>query len=253
MKELKNELFMTKIGVKIVFLSILSLHSLFLFSQDDIYRAEIGVESGGGWYLGDVNSVARFDLLLKNTKNIQPNFGVGLRYKINSRIAFWLGYNYIGIKGKYKYAYGKQIAVEEINNSIYSFDLWGEYNFYNLNGNKYKHFSKRISPFIFLGLGNVFMPNGIKEGLNPQFIVPFGVGVKFKLKERWNFNIKWVNRLLLADDLEGIKKWDNPLPKTVSNRMNNDMHTALSISFTYDFWEKSCNCNNQKRKKKRKK
>ncbi len=246
---------MTKIGIKIVFLSILSFHSMFLFSQDDIYQAEIGVQGGAGWYLGDVNSVARFDLLLKNTKNIQPNVGIEFRYKLNPRIAFRLGYDYVGIKGGYEYAFGTETAVAEIDNSIHTFDLWGEYNFYDLNGNQYKRFSKQISPFIFLGVGNVLMPNGVEDKLSYRFSVPFGVGIKFKLKKRWNFSVKWVNRLLLSDDLEGIARWNNTAPKTVSNFMNNDMHTGISISFTYDFWEKSCDCNydNQRSKKKRKK
>ncbi len=226
--------------------------SLFLFSQDDIYRAEIGLEGGEGLYLGDVNSVARLDLLLKNTKNIQPSFGLEFRYKVNPRIAFRLGYSYVGINGDYRYAYAKKIEEAKIDNNIHVFDLWGEYNFYDLNGNRYKRFSKQISPFIFCGLGSVLMPNGIEKSLSPKFSMPFGFGVKFKLKQRWNFSVKWINRLLLSDDLEGVKRWDNPIPKTTSNWLNNDVYTGLSISLTYDFWEKSCNCNNENRRNKKK-
>ncbi len=252
--ELKSKFFMTRIGKKIVFLSIICLQSFTLFSQDDLYRAEIGVQSGLGTYLGDVNSVARLDLLIKNKKNIKPDFGIEFRYRINPRIAFLLGYDYALIKGDYTYAYNRTTAIEKISNRVHFFDGWGEFNFFDLNTNRYKRFSKPIAPFVFVGLGGGIMPNNQGDVSKYCFTIPLGAGVKFKFKNRWNVNIKIVNRLLFSDNLEGIDRWNNPKPKTVSNGMNNDMYTALSVGLTYDFWEKGCDCKNKRgRKNKRKK
>lgn len=226
---------------KILFFPLLLIHSLIAVAQDDPYRAEIGLQVGAGNYAGDVNSIANMDLLLKNLKNIQPQVGVLLRYRINTRVAIRLGYSNTSVKGTYEYYNGNKKATTTLDNPIHFIDLWGEYNFFELNDNPHKRFSKKLSPYILLGIAGAVLPDYTHPPtLYPS--IPMGIGIKLKLKNRWNLNMKLINHLMLSDNLEGNKKWDNPIPHTKNNILNNDLHTNISISLSYDIWERGCNC-----------
>ena len=47
---------------------------------------------------------------------------------------------------------------------------------------------------------------------------------------------------MIGDFLEGKPEFDNPIPKTTSNPMNNDRLSGISIGFSYDFWTRDCDC-----------
>lgn len=235
-----------------IFLSclILLVQSLTLFSQNDPYRAEIGVQTGINIYEGDVNSITNLGKFNSNLKNLQPDVGIMIRYRFNQRLALRLGYDYSSVKGNYAYAVGNETFTAKLNNSVHAFDLWGEFNFFDLENNPYKRFSKMQSPYIFAGIGNLVMPGYQDEkGRKYTLTIPFGIGYKVKFGQRWNFNVQITHRLLLGDDLEGKRAFDNPIPKTDFNPMNQDIFSGLTIGFSYDIWEKNCNCNENSFKK----
>ena len=62
------------------------------------------------------------------------------------------------------------------------------------------------------------------------------------MAEKLNFNIQYTHRLMLGDHLEGKLEFDNPIPKTTANLLNNDKLSGLSIGISYDFWVRSCDC-----------
>lgn len=228
---------------KIIFFPLLLIHSLTALSQDDPYRAEVGIQAGVGSYAGEVNSVASMDLMLNNLKNIQPQVGISLRYRFNTRMAVRLGYDKTSIKGAYHYYNGQSKEVATLDNSVHFIDLWGEYNFFDYNSNPHKRFSKKISPYLLLGVGGLIAPSQDKQktiALYPS--IPIGVGIKMKIRSRWNLNIQLTNHLLLSDNLEGNEKWNNPIPQTQNNILNNDLHTTIGIGLTYDFWTTNCDC-----------
>lgn len=222
---------------------ILFAFTIFAWGQDDPYRAEIGFQAGLNGYTGDVNSIADLNLLGKNLKNVQGDFGLMFRYRFNQRLALRLGYDYTKVKGIYAYRDGAETYSATLNNRLHLADLWGEFNFFDLENNPYKRFSKRYSPFIFAGIGMVLTP-GYKsvEPRNSVFTVPLGVGFKWKMAEKLNFNIQYTHRLALGDHLEGKPEFDNPIPKTTANLLNNDKLSGLSIGISYDFWVRSCDC-----------
>ncbi len=224
---------------------LLSLILLFSFtmasSQDDPYRAEIGVQGGLISYLGDVNTIADPGNLLRNAGNMSGTAGAMFRYRINKRLAVRAGYDFGKVKGEYQFRDGTEQFRIGLNNSLHLIDLWAEFNFFDLENNPHKAFSKRYSPFIFAGAGSVLMPD-YKDGASFGMTLPFGVGFKWKMSDRMNFNIQLTNRLAFNDGLEGLKEWDNPPPLTDNNLMNNDFTSALSIGFTYDFWTRGCDC-----------
>jgi hypothetical protein len=195
----------------------------------DEYKAEIGINGGGSFYLGEANNQ-----LFNYTR---PAFSGYVRYLFSPRIA---------LRAELSSAIVAGSAIKD--NQIYIGDLCGEFNFFDLEQNPYKRYSKTFSPYIFAGLG---MITDVYAGQNlPEACLPFGIGMKFKLANRWNFNIQWVNRLLLADNLEGDSApgvsthYNNPNNLNGTNILNNDFLSTITIGISYDFWKKQCKCLN---------
>lgn len=214
------------------------------WGQEDSYRAEIGMQGGLNVYSGDVNTIADLGLYSENMKYLNADFGILLRYRFNQRLALRLGYDYTKVKGNYAYKDGVGIYTATLHNPLHVFDLCGEFNFFDLDNNPYKKFSKRFSPFLFVGIGGILTPDFKSEetGSNFTTTIPYGFGLKWKMGGKWNFNAQVTSRLLMGDNLEGKISYDNPFPKTISNPLNNDLFTGFSVGFTYDFWMKDCNC-----------
>ncbi len=228
--------------------TILSVFFLLTFlsakSQEvPFYRAEIGIQLGGNIYAGDANTIARKNFFSQNLNNLQADFGAFFRYKFNPRVALRLGYDYTGVSGPYKYANaGEEYVISLDNKGIGALDLWAEYNFFDYEKNNYKRTSRTFSPYVFAGLGYLNMANSQAEKAS-AFTVPYGVGVKIIIAPRWNLNLQWTNRLLLADNLEGLPEYDNPLPQTKSNFLNHDLLSGVSVGVSFDIWQKECDCN----------
>jgi hypothetical protein len=132
------------------------------------------------------------------------------------------------------------------NNHVFAIDMTGEFNFFDLEKKENAQNSKIFSPYIFAGVG--MMNYKYQEGnskkllLNPS--IPFGLGMKLKLGTRWNLNVQWTTRLLLADDLEGVAEFKNPGDLNGSNPFNNDILSSLTIGISYNIWKKICDCKN---------
>lgn len=232
---------------KTTFLSIYFLMTVFNIVAQDIqeYRAEIGVQAGINLYAGDANTVSRKGIFLKSINNSQTDLGIFFRYKFNNRIALRLGYDHTGVVGDYQYANTPHgvYSITLNNSSIGAFDLWGEFNFFDYEKNKYNRYSKTYSPYLFAGIGYLNMPQATTESTS-SLTIPFGLGIKVILAPRWNLNLQWTNRLLFSDNLEGTPTYDNPLPHTNGNFMNHDLLTGLTIGVSFDFWAKECDCVN---------
>lgn len=229
---------------KIVLLSlILSVHTVFTWAQNDPYRAEIGFQTGMNFYSGDVNSVSDLGLYGQNMKNVQADYGLLFRYRFNQRLALRLGYDNTKVRGTYAYRDGVETFSANLNNPLHLADLQGEFNFFDLENNPYKRFSKRYSPFIAAGIGIVVTPEYKSSEDNATiFTIPMSVGFKWKMAGKLNFNIQYTNRFIIGDYLEGLSQFDNPIPKTTANPINHDRLAGITIGFSYDFWTRDCDC-----------
>jgi hypothetical protein len=203
--------------------------------DNDVYRAEIGITGGGSYYLGDANSRLFY--------NLQPTYGSFFRYVLNPRIAFRVELNSAQIAGNFTYLN----TTIPLNNTIYSADICGEFNFFDLENNPYKRLSKTFSPYIFAGIGGM-TDLYIGQKL-PEISIPFGIGMKLKLGNRWNLNLQWSNKLLLSDYMEGNSSLNNPQSLNGSNIFNNDLLSTLTIGISFDIWKKECHCLNSNAKK----
>ncbi|NDP22556.1 MAG: outer membrane beta-barrel protein [Paludibacter sp.] len=219
--------------IRLLFICILCLSAVIGTAQvieKDEYKAEIGVIGGGSFYIGDANS------LLFN--NLQVTYGGFFRYNFNPRFA---------LKAELISTNVPKLPNSN-NKSINVGDITAEFNFFDLEINPYKRFSKTFSPYIFTGV-SLFTGMYFGQAL-PEIGIPFGVGIKLKLKKRLNLNIQWSNKLLLADNLEVYsnisvsEKYNNPYNLNGSNVFNNDLLSTVTIGFSYDIWKKKCDCLN---------
>lgn len=214
------------LGVLVPITNHLSAQAL----EPDEYRAEIGVSGGGSYYTGDANSLL--------FKNMQIAYGAFFRYRFNPRMAAKAEFNRTTIGGEFNYL-NTPIT---INNAVNAFDFTGEFNFFDLEKNQYKRFSKIFSPYIFAGLGMMIYDS-------TRVSIPFGVGVKVMLGKRWNLNVQWANRILLADNLEGLPALNNPNGLNGTNLFNNDLLSTITVGISFDIWKKPCDCENSVVKK----
>ena len=194
------------------------------FAQEREYNAEIGVLGGGAYYLGDANHTL--------FHNMTPAYGGLFRYRFDTRFAARAEFTRASIVD------GKDEL--EFDNTINVFDVCGEFNFFDLENNPNRRFSRIFSPYIFVGLGA--MNYLYEDNLQVTMSLPFGVGMKVKLGNRFNLNAQFSNRLLFADNLEGRWEFNNVYKLNGSNFLNNDMLSTLTIGITFDIWRKKCDC-----------
>lgn len=217
----------------IILLSV--LFTPFLRAQE--YKYEIGGLAGGAFYMGDVNKNALF-------KGLNPALGGVFRYNANFRWAF---------KGNLAWAKvsGSTNGLDNVfpDNAQISFDrniieLGGqmEFNFFPYS-DKYAYMNtRRLSPYILLGLGLTVATGEGDTFVGPN--VPIGVGVKYKLKNRVNLGCEFSFRKLFGDNLEGDKRLDDPYKIGSDWMKNNDWYSFLLLSVTWDFGPRTRPCNN---------
>jgi hypothetical protein len=214
--------------IRLFILGIFGLISFQLLAQDE-YKAEIGIEGGESYYLGEANS--------QPFSNMRTAYGGFFRYRLAQRLALRAELTSATVAGQ---------GIKD--NLVYAGDICGEFNFFDLEKNQYKQFSKTFSPYIFAGVG--MMTDVYKGQSLPEMSLPFGIGLKVKLGDRWNLNVQWSNRLLLADNLEGTTKplipdpFNNSNSLNGSNILNNDLLSTFTVGISFDIWKKHCDCEN---------
>lgn len=119
---------------------------------------------------------------------------------------------------------------------LYDLGAQFEFNFLNYGiGSKYLKL-KRITPYVTLGAG-VTMAKG--DGDCFTMNVPMGVGVKYKIAERWNLGLEFTMRLSLSDKIDGLKDLNG-----ISSGFgkNTDWYSFTMISVTYEFSKRCRTC-----------
>lgn len=215
--------------IRLVVLCVLCMYCGKVSAQED-YLLEIGAAGGTAYYLGDAN-----DQLFKN---MQATYGIYTRYRVNTRIAV-------------KAEIGRAKIIWDGNstgNQVNAFDFTGEFNFFDLEQNLNKRQSKLFTPYIFAGIGA--MDYSYIGGNQINTSIPFGVGFKLKLDNRWNVSAQWTTRILMSDKMEGIAELNDTYNLNGTNFTNNDILSTFTIGIGYDIWERPCDCKVVKDKKK---
>ena len=209
-----------------------------LKAQDDPqYRMEIGAGLGMVSYEGDFNGNV--------FGNMQPMGGVVGRYNFDPYKTLRLSATYGKLKGSSKDVktyypdYGSQPY--EFNNSLVDVSLVFEYNFWPYGTGRDYRGAKRLTPYIYGGLGATSVSGGSKSVFTAN--VPIGIGVKYKMTERLNLGVDWGIHFSLSDELDGVK--DPYQVKSSGVFKNTDCYSMLQVSLTYSFKAKCRTCNKE--------
>ena len=214
---------------KILLLALLSLP--FFGQAQQVKKWEAGVFVGISGYLGDLNKSDFFSR--------EPRAGLGLlgRYHISPNFALRGSLNFGRLSGKDSYFDDRKVRnltttspLSEIA-GIIEWDPFGKKRFVYDSVNYQVKFSKRLSPYFFTGLGFAFtnpkpdfsnplttnpsILNGIAQDKvavysNLHATIPFGIGVKYDLDQKWVLGLEGSFRLAFSDYLDGISKAGNP-------------------------------------------
>ena len=206
-------------------------------AQDDVeYRMEVGAGVGLVSYLGDFNGSV--------VKNMQPMGSLVWRWVLNPRMALRAKGSYGKLKGSsadvQTYYPDMQAKPYEFNHSLGDLGVTFEYNFWPYGTGRDYRGAKRLTPFIFGGVGGTYVSGGPKEVWTAH--VPLGLGVKYKLGDRVNLGLEWAANFSLSDKLDGVV--DPYLVKSSGLFKNTDGYSALLVTLTYSFQAKCRTCHN---------
>lgn len=204
-------------------------------AQPEEYKFDLGVGLGMTGYLGDLNESSIFS---------HPGFGGNLsfRYLANTRLA---------LRGVLSVASlsGSSADMENVIPGAETYDfkstLWdlsarGEFNFFNYGiGETYKRLT-RITPYIALGLGVSMASTG--DGSHVAMTLPMGVGVKYKLRPRWNLALEFTMTKVFGDKVDS-PQLDDPYLIKSSFIKNTDWTSAITLSLSYEFGRRCVACN----------
>lgn len=205
-------------------------------AQDDLeYRMEIGAGVGMVSYQGDFNG----SLL----KNMQPMGSIILRRIFNPYMGLRANVSFGKLKGSSDNAetYYPEFATEkyEFNNTLVDFGVTYEYNFWPYGTGREYRGAKKLTPFIFLGIGGTYVKGDEESAFAANF--PIGVGVKYKIGPRLNLGLQWGMHFALSDKLDGVE--DPYMIKSTGMFKNTDCYSSLQLTLTYSFMPKCVTCN----------
>lgn len=224
---------------KLLLMFMVLLPAARMSAQDDPqYRMEIGAGVGTVSYEGDFNGNV--------LKNMQPMFSALWRYNFDPYKDLRLSATYGKLKGSSKDVdtYYPDYATEEysFNRNLLDVSLVFEYNFWPYGTGRDYRGAKRLTPYIYGGIGATSASGGGSKSVFTAN-VPIGLGVKYKLNERMNLGLDWGIHFSLSDELDGVK--DPYQVKSSGMFKNTDCYSMLQLTLTYSFKAKCRTCNKE--------
>lgn len=199
---------------------------------------EVGLSVGGTNYIGDIGSTNYF---------YADNIGTGLLYKynLNPRIALRGSYRYVLVSAEDANAstsFRKNRGLK-FSNTIHELALGMEFNFYD-----YDHSSpeKDATPYILLELSGfgyqTLAETATIDRLDDtqntySYTIPFGVGYKMKLLNKFAVAFETKFSYTFKDDLDFQKA---TIPELNFGGNGNDWYVFSGISIVYTFGRPAC-------------
>ena len=222
----------------LLMLMVLLLAARMSAQDDPQYRMEIGAGVGTVSYEGDFNGNV--------LKNMQPMFSALWRYNFDPYKDLRLSATYGKLKGSSKDVdtHYPDYATEEysFNRNLLDVSLVFEYNFWPYGTGRDYRGAKRLTPYIYGGIGATSASGGGSKSVFTAN-VPIGLGVKYKLNERMNLGLDWGIHFSLSDELDGVK--DPYQVKSSGMFKNTDCYSMLQLTLTYSFKAKCRTCNKE--------
>lgn len=222
-------------GRLFIFMVFLAVATCVKAQDDPEYKMEVGVGLGLLSYEGDFNGSI--------VKNAQPAAAVVLRRIFNPYMGLRLMATYGKLKGSsedVKTYYPAYVQTPyKFDYKVVDVSLTYEYNFWPYGTGRDYRGAKRLTPFVFGGIGMTNVSGGEKSVFTAN--IPLGIGVKYKLGDRVNLGIEWAMHFSLSDELDGVK--DPYSVKSSGIFKNTDCYSALMATLTYSFMPKCRTCN----------
>ena len=202
---------------------------------DDEYLMEIGGGVGFLGYLGDYNNVL--------TRNLQPMATLLVRRNLNPYMGLRLAASFGKLKGDerdVKTVYPSTgVTPYSFSRTLTDVSLTYEYNFWPYGTGHDYYGAKRLTPFVFLGLGGTYAVGDGSSVFTAN--VPIGLGLKYKVGQRMNVGVEWAMHFSMSDKLDGRK---DPYGITSSGIFKNtDCYSVLQLTLSYSFMPKCTTCN----------
>lgn len=202
---------------------------------DDEYLMEIGGGVGFLGYLGDYNNVL--------TRDLQPMATLLVRRNLNPYMGLRLAASFGKLKGDerdVKTVYPSTgVTPYSFSRTLTDVSLTYEYNFWPYGTGHDYYGAKRLTPFVFLGLGGTYAGGDGSSVFTAN--VPIGLGLKYKVGQRMNVGVEWAIHFSMSDKLDGRK---DPYGITSSGMFKNtDCYSVLQLTLSYSFMPKCTTCN----------
>jgi hypothetical protein len=248
----------TKLSIGVLlFLLLPSLVS----AEDRFYHLEVGLQVGASYYMGELAPYAFM--------STAEAYGLQARFKIDRRWAVQLKGMRQRVVNNVKEGNEWGIKPRAYQVPMWHFDIVGEYNFFPLGWNAYDIHVKNITPYISVGVGMTVQNRypTVEVGKYPALdlkhenrmeyamYIPVGVGLKWKVAERWQLQLLWQHELyvLNGDGLEGVVTkegsghkgdvWlNNSHDINGINILNNDVTSTLTAGVVFEFGHKKKKC-----------
>ena len=221
-------------GISVALALLGPINTTKTMAQED-YRFDIGAGLGMTGYLGDANTANLWS---------EPgwDFEALFRYIANPRWAFKTNFYAGNLRGDSSKMTNVFPGGETFSFSTTFYELGEmvEFNFFNYGmGETYRKL-KRISPYIAAGIGMTVWSIDGKTGA--AFNIPLGVGLKYKLSQRWNIGFEFLMKKTFSDRLDGEQLKD-PYGIKSSFMKNTDWYSTMSLTISYEFSKRCAVCN----------
>lgn len=190
-------------------------------------KGDIAVFYGQSYYLGEINHITHF-------KSMSNSYGIFYRHNYNLRYSL-RGSLYTGrisgsdLNSPYDYNIQRAAAFDL---PVADLSVMTEFNFlpYITTSKKY-----RFSPYVTAGL-SYLIP--LKQAEFKGVIgIPFGVGLKLNLTEKFSIGAEWVLHKAFSDELDGLGEYDsNPLFEEFLNNQTAAPYRQYSTIYRNDYY-----------------
>jgi len=200
-------------------------------SQDEIV---LGFFGGTSNYLGDYN---QGNLLYAPS----PSYGFIMQTDFDFRYTSRISFNYNRLRGNVNdfddFVYlQKQISKESFDKRFLELSMVIHFNFFPYNS--YNTRKNNLTPYVYLGGGTHYYFNA--EKINFPLLIPFGLGIKYNIFERFSIGIEWGARKMFYDSMDGVENVYDSKNEPVFH--NDDWYHSTFLFLTFKPFREEIDC-----------
>lgn len=193
-------------------------------AAERMYRCELGVTGGCGYYVGDATPHIFM--------NVRETYGAYFRYRFDQRWALQVKGLSQRIVGNNPDGTGFSVKDNgQWKNQLVNVDVMGEFNFFRFGPTTYDVQVKPISPYLGAGFGVASHSDFRKV----SFYIPVSLGVKWQIIPRVLMYASWQHNLYVADNIENVAAYDDLHGLNGSNWLNCDLTGIVTVGVSFSF------------------